>query len=59
MSPRTGLCDGLQYNACQKEEAKELLRKFEDHLTKPNQKEITTIKYQTSRRGKKTSYSQT
>ena len=41
MSPRTDLCDtgqnfrnGLQYNACQEEEARELLKNFKDHLAK-------------------------
>jgi hypothetical protein len=41
MSPRTDLCDtcqhfrnGLQYNARQEEEAKELLTKFKNHLAK-------------------------
>ena len=41
MSPRTNLCDtcqhyhnGLQYNARQEEEAKDLLKKFKDHLAK-------------------------
>ena len=41
MSPRTDLCDscqhfrnGLQYNAHQEQEAKDLLKKFKDHLTK-------------------------
>ena len=41
MSPRTDLCDtcqhfrnGLQYNARQEEESKELLRKFKDLLAK-------------------------
>ena len=41
MSPRTDLCDmcqhyrnGLQYNACQEEEAKDLLKNFKDHLAK-------------------------
>ena len=41
MSPRTDLCDtcqhfrnGLQYNAHQEKEAKDLLRNFKDHLTK-------------------------
>ena len=41
MSPRTDLCDtcqhfrnGLQYNAHQEEEAKDLLKNFKDHLAK-------------------------
>src|SRR5947199_474982 len=41
MSPRTDLCDtcqhfrdGLHYNACQEEEAKELLKRFKEHLSK-------------------------
>ena len=41
MSPRTDLCDtcqhfrnGLQYNAHQEEKAKDLLKKFKDHLAK-------------------------
>src|SRR5881628_275086 len=41
MSPRTDLCDtcqhfrdGLHYNACQEEEAKELLKRFKEHLFK-------------------------
>jgi hypothetical protein len=41
MSPRTDLCDtcqhfrnGLQYNARQEEEVKELLKMFRDHLAK-------------------------
>ena len=41
MSPRTDLCDtcqhfrnGLQYNARKEEEAKDLLKKFKEHLIK-------------------------
>ena len=41
MSPRTDLrdrcqhfCNGLQYNARQEQEAKDLLKKFKDHLAK-------------------------
>ena len=41
MSPRTDLCDtcqhfrnGLQYNARKEEEAKDLLKKFKEHLVK-------------------------
>src|SRR4051812_15251211 len=41
MSPRTDLCDtcqhfrdGLHYNAHQEEEAKDLLKKFKEHLSK-------------------------
>ncbi|KAG9307384.1 hypothetical protein G9A89_017213 [Geosiphon pyriformis] len=41
MSPRTDLCDtcqhfrnGLQYNACKEEEAKDLLKKYKEHLVK-------------------------
>ena len=41
MSSRTDLCDtcqhfhnGLQYNACQEEEAKDLLKNFKNHLAK-------------------------
>ena len=41
MSPRTDLCDtcqhfcnGLQYNARQEKEAKNLLKNFKDHLAK-------------------------
>ena len=41
MSPRTDLCDtcqhfrnGLQYNAHQENEAKNLLKNFKDHLAK-------------------------
>src|SRR5438067_3385423 len=41
MSPRTDLCDtcqhfrnGLHYNACQEEDAKDLLKKFKEHLSK-------------------------
>ena len=41
MSPRTDLCDtcqhfrdGLHYNACQEEEAKDLLKRFKEHLSK-------------------------
>ena len=41
MSPRTDLCDtcqhfrnGLQYNAYQEEEAKDILMKFKEHLGK-------------------------
>ena len=41
MSPRTDLCDtcqhfrnGLHYNARQEEEAKELLKRFKEHLSK-------------------------
>ena len=51
MSPRTDLCDtcqhfrnGLQYNARQEEEAKDLLKKFKDHLAKAKIEEIITIK---------------
>ena len=41
MSPRTDLCDtcqhfrdGLHYNARQEEEAKDLLKRFKEHLSK-------------------------
>jgi hypothetical protein len=41
MGPRTDLCDtcqhfkdGLHYNARQEEEAKELLKRFKEHLSK-------------------------
>ena len=41
MSPRTDLCDacqhfrdGLHYNAHQEEEAKDLLKRFKEHLSK-------------------------
>jgi len=41
MSPRTDLCDtcqhfkdGLHYNTCQEEEAKDLLKRFKEHLSK-------------------------
>src|SRR5437667_10639995 len=41
MSPRTDLCDtcqhfrnGLQYNARKEEEAKDLLKKYKEHLVK-------------------------
>jgi hypothetical protein len=41
MSPRTDLCDtcqhfrnGLQYNARKEEEAKNLLKKYKEHLVK-------------------------
>ena len=41
MSPRTDLCDtcqhfrnGLQYNARQEEDVRELLKNFKDHLAK-------------------------
>src|SRR5207249_807312 len=38
MSPRTDLCDtcqhGLQYNARKEEEAKDLLKRYKEHLVK-------------------------
>ena len=49
MSPRTDLCDtcqhfrnGLQYNARKEEEAKDLLKKFKEHLVKAKLEIITT-----------------
>ena len=59
MSPRTVLCDtcqhfrdGLHYNARQEEEAKELLKRFKEHLSKANQKEIIIIKIPNQQKNK-------
>ena len=61
MSPRTDLCDtcnGLQYNACQEEEARDLLKKFKDHLAKAKiERNYYNKNTKTCRRAKKTNWS--
>jgi len=56
MSPRTDLCDtcqhfrnGLQYNARKEEEAKDLLKKYKEHLVKAKLEKLLQQKYEISR----------
>jgi hypothetical protein len=59
MSPRTDLCDtcqhfrnGLQYNARKEEEARDLLKKYKEHLSR---KKLLQQKYEISRTTEKIS----